>query len=303
MSRTKIAILIAFFVSLIWQDISAEEKRLYWPDASLIKDCERRIDLINKSIGSKNGYSEDHDDEGSLTWEISKLNYEPHVNCFLVDSLILKRIDLIKKAVVYFSGNKTNWLHLNAMFNIIKQGPQGSIYGREIIESVSSKGNEYATFRLAQLYEDGDQSLGIFQDFQKSFNLYKKVSSFGGRWAKSADLALGMYFEEGIVVPQNYIEALNFYKKSAVAGEPRGMEKLADLYVSGKIQKDLNQAYIFYSLAASSPVYQSGTWAKNIVSKIIIKRDTVAAWLTQKQILEAQKKASLCSSGKYNLCQ
>jgi len=155
-SRTKITILIVFFASLICQDISAEEKSLHWPDASLIKDCERRIDLINKSIGSKNGYSEDHTYTDSLIWHIENLDYPPHVNCFLDSNLRMKRNELINKTAKYYSEDNSKWIFLESLFGLMKKITSDGIDGAEIIKSLSASGNEYASFSLAEFYRDGD---------------------------------------------------------------------------------------------------------------------------------------------------
>jgi hypothetical protein len=225
------------------------------------------------------------------------------VDHFLDSNLRMKRNELINKTAKYYSEDNSKWIFLSSLFQLMSKITWKGIDGAEIIKSLSASGNEYATFRLAEFYRDGDKSLRIYINTQESFNLYKRVSSSEGMFAKYADLAIGNYYEEGIAVPQNYLQALFFYKKSAFEGDPVGMEKLADLYTSGKIQKNINQAYIWYSLAASSRVYQMGTRAKEIVQKIIIKRDFVATQLNQNQILEAQRKTSLCANGNYNLCQ
>jgi uncharacterized protein len=66
-----------------------------------------------------------------------------------------------------------------------------------------------------------------------------------------AQMSLGELYYEGEGVPQNYDEALNWYRKAADAGLPRAQLRIGLMYSEGRsVQQDRSEAVKWYRLAA-----------------------------------------------------
>jgi TPR repeat protein len=128
---------------------------------------------------------------------------------------------------------------------------------------------------------------------------------------------LGMQYEKGIVVPQNYSEAARWYRLSAMQGYPDGLYKLCELseeghglpqdyqealrwcglaadhghgramFVLGRlyhmahgVPQDFVRAHMWYNLATANGYSEAKRW-----------RDRLADDMSPRQIAEAQKLA------------
>ena len=93
-------------------------------------------------------------------------------------------------------------------------------------------------------------------------------------------------YAEGQGVPQNFAEAVSWYRKAADQGLALGQINLGGMYVAGQgVPQDYVQAHKWYNLAASR-FPASETKDREIAAK---NRDIVAAKMTPAQIAEAQK--------------
>ena len=90
-------------------------------------------------------------------------------------------------------------------------------------------------------------------------------------------------------VPQNYAEAVKWYRKAADQGDARAQFNLGIMYAKGEgVPQDYVQAHKWVNLAAGGfPASESGS--RNVA---VILRDNVAAEMTAAQIAKAQELAS-----------
>ncbi len=100
----------------------------------------------------------------------------------------------------------------------------------------------------------------------------------------SAQVHLGLLYSNGQGVPQDYAEALKWYRKSAEQGDAAGQAMLGWMYNKGKgIPIDYVEAYAWMNVAAARG------------GKLLAEdRDACGAHLTPAQLAEAQALA-----GKY----
>jgi TPR repeat protein len=98
-----------------------------------------------------------------------------------------------------------------------------------------------------------------------------------------AEYNLGVRYDFGRGVPQDYAKAREWYEKAAAQGNALAQNNLGVRYQNGQgIPKDYVRAYMWYSLAvAHSPGDAQRFTANN--------RDRVAQGMTSAQIAEAQK--------------
>ena len=88
-------------------------------------------------------------------------------------------------------------------------------------------------------------------------------------------------YEEGIGVPQDYAEALHWYRKAAEQGDANAQINLGFMYNNGRgVPQNLVQAYMWYKLSAD----QGNEMALQNLNRTATK-------MTPAQIAEAQKLA------------
>jgi TPR repeat protein len=141
-----------------------------------------------------------------------------------------------------------------------------------------------------------------------------------------AQTMLGMMYENGHGVPQNYKIAFNWYRKAAEQGNPHAQFKLGLMYTKGQgIPQDDKLAVQWYRKAAEQGhdsahhylglKYGNGQgvpqdyvtahmWA-NISAANGNKprlRDWIAARMTSDQLAEAQRRARVCMASDYKNC-
>jgi TPR repeat protein len=122
---------------------------------------------------------------------------------------------------------------------------------------------------LAILANQEDRSpLGLDSDFGKLSPFY-----------------LGMLYEKGLGVPQDYAEAAKWYRTAADRGHSGAQMALGYLYIVGKgVPQDFVVAHMWTNIAASrSPAELQALYAQ--------QRDRIATMMTPAQIAEAQRLA------------
>jgi hypothetical protein len=89
-------------------------------------------------------------------------------------------------------------------------------------------------------------------------------------------------YDNGLGVPQNYTEAVEWYRRAAEQGYASAQFNLGVMYAAGQgVRKDLVMAYILESLAAAQGVEQARTG-----------RDISLKLLSREQVTEGQRLAS-----------
>jgi TPR repeat protein len=97
----------------------------------------------------------------------------------------------------------------------------------------------------------------------------------------SAQLMLGIMYDEGRHVPQDYAEAVKWFRKAADQGDKGAQSLLGAMYELGHgVQQDYVHAHMWYNLAAA----QGSALAAD-------SRERVEKAMTPAQVAEAQKLA------------
>ncbi len=127
------------------------------------------------------------------------------------------------------------------------------------------------------------KGLGVPQDYADAVKWYRKAAEQG---MADAQYNLGLKYDNGLGVPQDYAEALKWYRKAAEQGNASAQTNLGVMYGVGEgVPQDYVQAHVWYSLAAFS--FPPGEDRDRVVKN----RDIIAEKMTPAQISEAQKLA------------
>jgi TPR repeat protein len=93
-------------------------------------------------------------------------------------------------------------------------------------------------------------------------------------------------------VPQNFAEAMKWYRLAATQGYANAQNNLGQMYVNGQgVAQDYVRARMWLDLAAAQGVA--------IAEK---NRETAAQKMTAEQLAQAQELARQCQSSKYQQC-
>ncbi len=120
---------------------------------------------------------------------------------------------------------------------------------------------------------------------EEAFGLsrYRKAAEKG---VAKAQHSLGLMYERGEGVPQDYAKAVKWYRKAAEQGHAEAQGNLGLMYVGGLcVPQDYVQAHMWLDLAAS--IFSPGEDRDLAVEY----RDIVAEKITPTQISEAEKLA------------
>ncbi len=98
------------------------------------------------------------------------------------------------------------------------------------------------------------QGKNVPEDAEKSFALNSKAAHGGYR---EAVLAMGWYYLGGVGVPQDYVKAKKWYRKSARHGEPKAMFSLGRI---AYIERDFSESLRWFSRAAEAGHVRSLYW-------------------------------------------
>ena len=112
------------------------------------------------------------------------------------------------------------------------------------------------------------------QNYAEAVNWWRKAADQG---LASAQNSVGMMYNLGHGVPQSYGEAFKWFFKAAQQGEAVGQYNVGEAFEYGLgVPQDDVAAYTWYSLAT-----------EQALSVAIIHRDTLSRRLTQEQVAEA----------------
>lgn len=146
----------------------------------------------------------------------------------------------------------------------------------------ASKDNEDAQIALGTLYYDQ-------RNYRLALQWYLRAFHHGDNTGISFTIA-EMYLN-GKGVPQNYVEAVRYFRLSATKGNTYAQFNLGWMYYHGEgVQQNYVKAYIWYSLA-------SATAASNAPL-----RDLAASHLSTSELSQAQTEAARCISSNYMNC-
>ena len=100
-------------------------------------------------------------------------------------------------------------------------------------------------------------------------------------------------YANGQGVPQDYAEAVKWYRKAAEQGDAVAQYNLGVMYKKGDgVPQDYVQAHVWFNLAAAKG-------DKDAVKN----RDIVAGKMSPAQIAQAQEMAEKCQASNYKKCE
>lgn len=124
---------------------------------------------------------------------------------------------------------------------------------------------------------------GVAQDYAEAMRWYRRAADQGD---DAAQFNLGGMYDDGEGVTQDYAEAVKWYRRAAEQGNAWAQDNLGAMYASGRgVSTDYVQAHKWFNLAASRK--RSGAGRDMSVGN----RDSVAKRMTPAQIAEAQRLA------------
>jgi TPR repeat protein len=107
-----------------------------------------------------------------------------------------------------------------------------------------------------------------------------------------AQLYLGVMYDNGQGVVQDYAEAVRWYKLAAARGKANAQTNLGIMYGKGQgVVQDYVRAHMWWNLAAVT-----GN------AKAVKNRDIVAKKMTPQQVAGAQKLSSECQARNFKNC-
>lgn len=116
----------------------------------------------------------------------------------------------------------------------------------------------------------------------ENFTTFDACRSLAEQGNAKAQFILGVTYNNGTTVPQDYAEAVRWYRKAADQGNADAQYRLGIMYVKGHgISQDQVQAHKWFNLAAALGEDLAAIEARN----------TVAKNMTLAQIAEAQRLA------------
>jgi len=134
------------------------------------------------------------------------------------------------------------------------------------------------------------RGLGVPQDYAAALKWYRKAADQGYVYAQ---FHLGYIYDEGNGVPQDYREAAKWYRKAAGRGYADAQWALGNMYYNGDgVPQAYMMAHIWFNLAATNGHDLGADY-----------RDKVAERMTPAQIAAAQSRASACFNSNYRDCE
>ena len=139
----------------------------------------------------------------------------------------------------------------------------------------------FASAASAGLFDEG---MAAYEEgnFEVAFSALSQVAEEGGVFGALAQHALGVMYAQGKGVPQDYAQAVIWFRQAAQQGFAQAQTNLGDMYFKGLgVPQDYVQAQKWFNLAAVSGDENA-----------IKNRDIAASVMTPAQIAEAKKLAS-----------
>ena len=154
------------------------------------------------------------------------------------------------------------------------------------LQERASAGDPNAQRELGDWYvSSGDRVEGV--------RWYRKAAEQGNA---DAQFTLGLSYNSGLGVPQNYTEFVRWYRKAAKQGYVKAQFNLGVSYANGEgVPQSYAEAYVWLSLAAA----KEGT---SFDDPILSLREQVARRMTPSQLAAAQAMSQQCLDTNYANC-
>ena len=147
------------------------------------------------------------------------------------------------------------------------------------------------TFSLPVSAQDHQKGYDAAQagDFATALQEWTPLAEAG---SASAQYNLGVMYGKGQGVPQDYKEAVKWYRLAAEQGDADAQNSLGFRYEYGEgVLQDNVMAHMWYNIASANGNSKAGDY-----------RDERAGLMTQADISKAQAKARECMNSGYNKC-
>jgi TPR repeat protein len=133
-----------------------------------------------------------------------------------------------------------------------------------------------------------NEGKGVAQDYKEAVRWWLMAASQGN---STAQYNLGDMYEEGKGIEQDYKEAVRWYRLAAQQGHSNAQHNLGIMYGLGQgVLQDYVRAHMWFNIAAVNGISS----VKN--------RDTMASKMTPQQIEQAQRMARECMASNFTKC-
>ena len=120
---------------------------------------------------------------------------------------------------------------------------------------------------------------GVAQDYAEAVSWYRKAANQGDA---DGQFNLGLMYDLGQGVAQDYAEAVSWYRKAANQGYATAQNNLGTMYEHGQgVAQNAVIAYALYNLSASNDPSQS--------NKALSNRQTISRLMTESQVKKGQE--------------
>jgi TPR repeat protein len=134
-----------------------------------------------------------------------------------------------------------------------------------------------------------NEGKGVAQDYKEAVRWWLLAASQGN---STAQYSLGDVYEEGKGVAQDNKEAVRWYQLAAQQGNAKAQHNLGRMYGLGQgVLQDYVRAHMWFNIAAVNGEKSS---VKN--------RDVMASHMTPQQIEQAQRMARECMASNFTKC-
>jgi len=130
---------------------------------------------------------------------------------------------------------------------------------------------------------------GVPQDYTEALRWYRVAAEQGDATAQAI---LAVTYDMGRGVPQDYAEALRWYRMSAERGDANAQYIIAVMYENGRgVLQDYETAHMWFNIAGANGNSQASNY-----------RDKLSKRMSAADISEAQSRARVCISSGYQDC-
>ena len=132
-----------------------------------------------------------------------------------------------------------------------------------------------------------ERGQGVEQDFKEAVKWYRKAAEQGDAVAQ---YNLGLMYRKGEGVPQDFKEALKWFRKAAEQGNELAQYSLGMMYDNGEgVPIDRGVAYVWCSIAAAKGYTEAATWKDNTAKKMTPAQIAKAEELVKEMIKKNPK--------------
>src|SRR6516164_6645719 len=138
-----------------------------------------------------------------------------------------------------------------------------------------------------------EQGRGVAQNYREAMRWFRLAAVQGN---SSAQSNLGVMYHKGQGIAQDYGEAMKWYRMAAEQRNPEAQFNLGVMFEEGRgVAQDRVRAHMWYNLAAAVATDQNGKLAAR-------NRDLITKSLTREQLFRAQEMAHQCEASSFKNC-